>query len=155
MHSAAAQPVEPLSYRDAGVTPTSPPMAASIVAVLSLAVAVATVGLCAWAMTHAYYTSERRAFSSGPYMSVTPVHSQTTLRRVTVAEGDAIIDGIGQLIPLSDNNKKMIQEVLVKAEERMIIELPPDPTPDKIAALRREAGKLFGEDGYYAVIGNV
>src|SRR5437867_3741365 len=99
MTSTTAPIAQPLPYRHATVVSTAPPLVVSIAAVMSLAVAVATIALCAWSLTHAYYMTPPAPVHYWSPASVVSEHQTTTPRRVTVAEGDAIIDGLAQLIP--------------------------------------------------------
>jgi len=147
----AARPV--VAYGTAASPRPNPPVSLRLLAVSSIAIAAATIALCAWSATRAYFTAPpgRAVMRSVAY---TPIH-RSPPPRVTVAQGNAILDGVAKVIPLTDKRRGMLQEALLKAEGLIEVETGPNPTADKIAAAATDSGPLFGEDGNYAVIGQV
>jgi hypothetical protein len=145
-----ARPAEPIEYGTRSSPRVGPPLIVPAIAVTSLIIAVMTIAVCVWTAARSYYTAPPRTSPPPPRQSVeldeTPVLSK---RRVTLEEGNALLDGIGKVVPLSDEQRKMLSRVLVGAEDRVAVDLGPDPTPEKIAATVVKSGKLFGEDGSY------
>ena len=153
----AAHPVEPIAYRNAGDLAAGagagPPGVLRVLAATSIVVAVATVALAAFAATRAYYTAPPRP---SPRRTTPAVYAHRPAPpRVTVAEGAAVLDGVSKVISLTPKQRDRLREALLRAEGQVKVEVGPDPTPEKIAAEARDSGKLFGEDGAYAVIGRV
>jgi hypothetical protein len=138
---------------------TSPPGVIPLVGAVSLAVAVATIALCTWSVTRAHFTAPPGRSSTrvtlGPQPASAAKREHRPPRRVTVAEGDAILNGIAQVIPLTQPQRSLLTRMLVDAEDKIAIETPPEPTAASVAAALTESGALFGEEGSYAIIGDV
>src|SRR4051794_4221254 len=122
-----AQPAEPIEYGTRSSPRIGPPLIVPLLGVVSLAVAVMTIALCAWSATRAYYTAPPRTSPSAVW---TPTVARST-RRVTLEEGNAIVDGIDKVVPLSQKQRDMLTKILVSAEDHVAVEVGVQPTADK------------------------
>lgn len=154
MHSMTAAATEAIPYGTESVR-TEPPGIIAAIGFASAVVAVLTIAMCAWSATRAYYTAPPAAKRAATVAQAQARASTGPPARVTVEQGDAIVDGIGLLIPLTSKHREVIKKMLVSAEGRIEVRTPPEPTAAKIAAAASDSGRLFGEEGHYAQVGQV
>ena len=128
--STADTPVAPIAYGTVSTPRAQPPVILPLLGFAGIAVALMTIALCAWSVTHAYYTS-------APAPTAAPVTSYQSPRlqpahRVSVPEGTAIIDGIGRVVALTKKQHDQLQEVLVACEDKIRIDAGRDPSAASI-----------------------
>ena len=153
--STADTPVAPIAYGTISTPRAQPPAVLPFLGAIGIAVALTTIALCAWSVTHAYYTSDAAPKSAPRVMSSSSSPRPMPAHRVSVPEGTAIIDGIGRVVALTKKQHDQLQEVLVACEDKIRIDAGPDPSPASIAAAVKESGPLFGEIGWWLVVGDV
>jgi len=144
-----AQPAQPIPYGTGSSPRVGPPVIVPLIGGASVAIAVLTIALSTWSATRAYYTKPRFSRAAQIATWTPPAYAVYSTRRVTLDEGNALLDGIAKVVLLSSAQRNLLSKVLVEAEDHVSVDLGPDPTPDKIAAAVVKSGKLFGEDGSF------
>jgi hypothetical protein len=153
--STADAPVAAITYGTVSTPRAQPPIILPLLGGVGIAIALMTIALRAWSVTHAYYTSEPAPKAAYHVVASSSTPRPQPAHRVSVPEGTAIIDGIGRAVALTKKQRDQLQEVLVACEDKIRIDAGPDPSAASIAAAVKESGPLFGEVGWWLVVGEV
>lgn len=140
--------VEPISYRS---THTNPPAIIPFLGFFSIVIAACTFALCAYLATKTYYTAPPAAVAaSNPGVVI-----WRSPQRVSVAQGEAIVKGVGDAMDLDDVSRKRLAALLLRLKDDISFDLDNPPSAAAITARKTEEGTLFGEEGSFAVIGRI
>jgi hypothetical protein len=102
-------PAEPLAYGTASAPRTGPPLVLSIVGVASVISAVLGIAFAIWYATQTYYTIPLKPPPAQTSRYVRP--PEPVARRVTVEEGDAIIDGMALVVPINQPQRDIMKRI--------------------------------------------